>query len=165
MSRAVAAIAVLNGPNLNALGRREPARYGHRRLPDLEREWAQWGEGRGLRVESFQSNFEGALIDRLHALEEEGVVGAVLLNAGAFTHTSRALRDAIASISVPVIEVHITHIGAREAWRRDSKISEVCYGSISGFGAHSYLLGLEAAAVLLERAEAPEGQPGEDGDG
>lgn len=141
-------LLVLNGPNLNALGRREPEKYGNRQLADLEKEWAQWGESRGLKVLSRQSAYEGELVDLLHQAETEGTVAAVVFNPGAFTHTSRALRDAIASLSIPVIEVHITNVAAREEWRRHSTVSEVCAGSIAGLGVQGYQLGLQAAAAL-----------------
>ncbi len=145
-------ILILNGPNLNALGRREPERYGASTLAELEQSWQDWSAARGVPVLSYQSNFEGELLERLHRAEEEGQVAAVLLNPGAFTHTSRALRDAIASLSIPVVEVHLTHIGSRELWRRESVVSEVCRGSISGFGAQSYLLGLEAVCGFLDQS-------------
>lgn len=143
-------ILVLNGPNLNALGRREPEKYGHRRLPDLESEWRRWGENNELQVMAHQSNHEGVLLDILHESEEEGEVGAVVLNPGALTHTSRALRDAIASLSIPVLEVHISNIAAREEWRRESVVAEVCAGSICGLGTYGYLLALQAAKHLME---------------
>lgn len=142
-------ILILNGPNLSALGRREPEKYGHQRLPDLEQQWLTWGESCGVPVSCFSSQFEGELLQALHTAEEEGEVGAILLNPGALTHTSRALRDAIASLTIPVIEIHLTNIAAREEWRRHSVVAEVCAGSIAGLGAKGYLLGLEAARELL----------------
>lgn len=141
----------MNGPNLNSLGRREPEKYGHRRLADLEAEWKAWGQQHGVEVRSLVSQFEGELLQALHNAEEEGEVGVVLLNPGALTHTSRALRDAIASLSIPVLEVHLTNIAAREEWRRHSVVAEVCAGSISGLGAHGYMLGLAAALPMLSR--------------
>lgn len=143
------AILVLNGPNLSSLGRREPEKYGSDRLPDLEARWKAWGAERGVEVRCGSSHFEGELLTALHAAEEEGEVGAVVINPGALTHTSRALRDAIASLTVPVIEVHMTNIAAREEWRRHSVVAEVCRGSIAGLGASGYLLGLQAALELL----------------
>ena len=141
-------ILVLNGPNLNSLGRREPEKYGSQGLRQLEQEWQQWSCDRGVPVRCEQSNFEGRLVDLLHQAEEEQEVAAVVFNPGAFTHTSRALRDAIASLSIPVIEVHITNVAAREEWRRHSLVAEVCAGSIVGLGPLGYRLGLEAAADL-----------------
>ena len=143
------AILILNGPNLSALGRREPEKYGHQRLADLEAQWKAWGEEKAVPVRCLASQFEGELLQALHAAEEEGEVGAVLLNPGALTHTSRALRDCIASLSIPVIEVHLTNIAAREEWRRHSVVAEVCAGSITGLGAKGYLLGLQAALDLV----------------
>lgn len=144
-------ILVLNGPNLNALGRREPEKYGHRTLAELEEEWRAWGRTRGVEVRCEQSNHEGVLLDLLHQAEEEGLVSAVVFNPGAYTHTSRALRDAIASLSIPVIEVHISNLAAREEWRRHSVVAEVCAGSIAGFGPGGYSLGLQAALMLTGR--------------
>ena len=148
------AILVLNGPNLSSLGRREPEKYGHRRFADLEAEWKAWGEQNGVEVRSLVSQFEGELLQALHQAEEEQEVGAVLLNPGALTHTSRALRDAIASLSLPVIEIHLTNIAAREEWRRHSVVSEVCRGTIAGLGAVGYMLGLQAALDLVRRETA-----------
>lgn len=143
-------ILVLNGPNLNALGRREPEKYGHRRLADLADEWRSWGEARGVEVSSLNSNSEGELLDILHQCCEQNSVNSVVLNPGALTHTSRALRDCLASLTFPVIEVHLTNIAKREEWRQHSVVSEVCLGTVSGFGADSYRLGLEAALSHLK---------------
>ncbi len=145
------AILILNGPNLNSLGRREPDKYGRRTLWDLEAEWKSWGADQGLDIRVFASQFEGELLQALHDAEDQQEVGAVLINPGALTHTSRALRDAIASLSIPVIEVHLTNIAAREEWRRHSVIAEVCAGSIAGLGAMGYRLGLEAAKDLVKQ--------------
>lgn len=142
-------ILVLNGPNLRALGRREPSTYGKATLLHLEKEWLAWGDEHGVEVRTYASSYEGELLDALHEAEESGDVGAVVFNPGALTHTSRALRDAIASLSIPVIEVHLSNIAKRESWRRVSVVSEVCVGSISGFGRHGYLLALAAAFELL----------------
>lgn len=147
------AILVLNGPNLNALGRREPEKYGLRRLEDLEAEWLEWGRENGREIKTAQSNHEGALLDLLHQAEEAGEIGAVVFNPGAYTHTSRALRDAIASLTIPVIEIHISNIAAREEWRRHSFVAEVCAGSIAGFGVRGYRLALQAAAQLMEERD------------
>jgi 3-dehydroquinate dehydratase-2 len=145
---------ILNGPNLSALGRREPEKYGHRRLADLESEWRAWGERQRVEVLCLSSQFEGELLKVLHSAEEQGQVGAVVLNPGALTHTSRALRDCIASLTIPVIEVHLTNIAARESWRRHSVVAEVCQGSISGFGARGYLLALQAALDAVRDGSA-----------
>lgn len=144
-------ILIINGPNLNSLGRREPEKYGHRRLPDLQAEWLEWGERHQRKIQLLTSQFEGEILAALHSAEEEGEVGVVVINPGALTHTSRALRDAIASLSFPVIEVHMTNIAAREEWRRHSVVAEVCLGSIAGLGSQGYLLGLQAAHQLLQK--------------
>ena len=138
-------ILVLHGPNLNLLGRREPGIYGHAALETINARLAQLGAELGASVTAQQSNHEGALLDILHAAQAD----AVVLNAGALTHYSYALRDAIAGISLPVVEVHLSNTAAREEWRHKSVISEVCAGSIFGFGVLSYELGLRAAVQLL----------------
>ena len=142
-------LLVLNGPNLNALGRREPEKYGTTSLSSLEETWKAWGQERALVVRTAQSQFEGELVKILHTAEEEKQIGAVVFNPGAYTHTSRALRDAIASLSIPVVEVHVTNVAAREEWRRHSMVAEVCAGSIVGLGVQGYLLALTAANHLL----------------
>lgn len=138
-------ILVLHGPNLNLLGTREPGIYGKQTLETIDRSLRELGEQLGVQVLSHQSNHEGELLDLLHGTE----AGAVVLNAGAFTHYSYALRDAIAAIKIPVVEVHLSNTAARaETWRHTSVIAPVCAGSIAGFGVLSYELGLRAAAEL-----------------
>ena len=135
-------VLIMNGPNLNLLGRREPAVYGSDGMDRcLE---ALRGRFSGVTLEYFQSNHEGELIDRLHAIGFSGEYAGVVLNAGAYTHTSLALADAIAAIEVPVIEVHISNVHAREEVRHRSMISGVCACVIAGFGLDSYRLGVEA---------------------
>lgn len=150
---------VLHGPNLNLLGTRETAVYGRISLADVDRLIRDHARRQGIRVECRQSNIEGQLIDWLQSAEREGFVG-VVLNPGAFTHYSIALRDAVAAIRVPVVEVHLSNVHAREEFRRHSVIAAVARGQISGFGPQSYLLGLEAlmAAVRGRDAEGP-GEP------
>jgi 3-dehydroquinate dehydratase-2 len=143
----VRAALVLHGPNLNLLGTREPAVYGRTTLPELDRLIRAHGRRRGLRVECRQSNLEGELIGWLQGAEREGFDG-VVLNPGAFTHYSIALRDVVAAIRVPVIEVHLSNIHGREEFRRHSVIAAVARGQIAGFGPQSYLLGLEALLTI-----------------
>ena len=141
-------ILVLHGPNLNLLGQREPGVYGHQTLETIDNDLIRLGEELGIEVFTRQSNHEGELLDALQSTPACGVV----LNAGAFTHYSYALRDAIAAIGIPVVEVHLSNTAAREEWRHKSVISEVCAGSIFGFGPLSYELGLRAALNLCQNS-------------
>lgn len=140
-------ILVLNGPNLNRLGLRQPEIYGAETLDQIIGRLHARAEALGLTLDARQSNHEGHLVDWLHEAADLGAL-AVLLNAGAFTHTSVALRDAILSIPTPVIEVHLSNPAARESFRHRSHISPVARGVIQGFGALSYMLALDAAAAL-----------------
>lgn len=141
-------VLVLHGPNLNLLGRREPQHYGRLSLGELDERIVERGRELGLVVECAQSNHEGVLIDRLQQARDEGW-RAVVLNAGGLTHTSVSLRDAVVACGIPVIEVHLSNIGAREEFRQRSLITGVADGIISGLGPLSYLLGLEAAAHII----------------
>ena len=142
-------VLVLNGPNLNLLGTREPHIYGADTLDDIAGRLTDQGRDLGLEIDIRQSNHEGHLVDWLHEAGSRGAL-AVILNAGAYTHTSVALHDAIKAISVPVIEVHLSNPHAREAFRHHSFISSVAKGSICGFGADSYRLALDAVARLRQ---------------
>ena len=142
-----ATIFVLNGPNLNLLGSREPEIYGSDTLNDIAGQLAQRAAELGVEIDVRQSNHEGHLIDWLHEAAATGA-RAVILNAGGYTHSSVALRDAVAAISVPVIEVHLSNPAAREPFRHNSLLSAVCKGTITGLGARGYRLALDAAAGL-----------------
>jgi 3-dehydroquinate dehydratase-2 len=133
-------IAVINGPNLNMLGRREPKVYGKMTLANLEKHLISLGKELGVELEFFQSNIEGELVDAIQRAGDETV--GILLNAGAYTHTSVALRDAVLSIQVPVVEVHLSNPADRESFRHVSLLSGAAVGSISGFGPSSYEMGL-----------------------
>lgn len=139
---------MLHGPNLNLLGTREPSVYGRASLADVDRLLAAHARSRGVRVECRQSAFEGQLIEWLHGAEGAGFAG-VIFNPGAFTHYSLALRDAVAGIPLPVVEVHLSNVHAREEFRRHSVIAPVARGQIAGFGPASYLLGLDALLGLV----------------
>jgi 3-dehydroquinate dehydratase-2 len=141
---------VLHGPNLKLTGTREPAIYGTTTLAEIDRMLEEAASQRGAEVRTLQSNHEGALIDALH--DARGWADGALLNAGALTHYSYALRDAIAAVDLPVIEVHLSIVAAREEFRRTSVIAPACRGQIAGFGPYSYLLGLDALLHLLETA-------------
>ena len=138
-------VFVLNGPNLNLLGTREPDIYGHDTLDDIAGQLEDRARALGLEVDLRQSNHEGHLIDWLHEAQATAA-RAVLLNAGGFTHTSVALHDAIKSVATPVIEVHLSNPHAREAFRHTSLVGRAARGTVAGFGPLSYLLALEAAA-------------------
>jgi 3-dehydroquinate dehydratase-2 len=138
-------VYVLNGPNLNLLGTREPEIYGADTLDDIANQLSDRGAELDVEIELRQSNHEGHLVDWLHEAQAQGAV-AVLLNAGAFTHTSLALYDAIRAVSVPVIEVHLSNPHSREEFRHKSYVAMAAKGTVAGFGAASYLLALEAAA-------------------
>jgi 3-dehydroquinate dehydratase-2 len=142
-------ILALHGPNLNLLGQREPDVYGARTLADIDAALRELGETLGCEITAFQSNHEGELIDALHQAQDQH--DGVVFNPGGYTHTSVALRDAVATIEIPVVEVHLSNVAARESFRHQSLIAPVCVGSISGFGWRSYLLGLRALVGELSK--------------
>jgi 3-dehydroquinate dehydratase-2 len=144
------AILVLHGPNLNLLGQREPSVYGTTTLAEVDAAIAAHAKSRGIRVDCRQSNHEGALIDAVQGAASEGF-GAIVINPGAFTHYSYALRDALAAVPLPAVEVHFSNVHGREPFRHRSVTAGVCRGQIAGFGVHSYILGVEAALACLAR--------------
>lgn len=144
-------ILVINGPNLNLLGTREPKIYGSATLQQIMQELAAEFASAGVIVEHFQSNIEGVLIDRIHQAKTEGISG-IVINPGAYTHTSIALRDAVAGVEIPTVEVHLSNIHAREEFRHHSYIAPVALGQISGFGACGYRLAVQALLDTLGRA-------------
>ena len=144
-------ILVLHGVNLNMFGKRDPATYGTITLDEINRKLEELGKELGCRVETFQTNFEGAICEKIQQAHIDKV-DAVLINAGAWTHYSYALRDALAILKVPIVEVHMSNIHARDEFRHFSVIAPLAKGQIAGFGLQSYLLGLRAAVELLEEA-------------
>ena len=145
-------ILVMHGPNLNLLGTREPEHYGRLTLADINLGLVEFAEKSGVELETFQSNHEGALIERIHAAREQGV-RAIIINPAAYTHTSVALRDALAGVGIPFIEVHLSNVHAREEFRHKSMIAPAAKGVICGFGAQSYILALNALKTLTHTAE------------
>lgn len=140
-------VLILNGPNLNLLGTRQPDVYGHTTLADIEKMCRNHGQRIDIEVSFDQSNHEGALVDAIHAAR--GKHDGIILNAGAYTHTSIALMDAIASVELPTIELHLSNVHAREDFRHRSFIAKVCIGIICGFGAHGYILAMDALKARL----------------
>jgi 3-dehydroquinate dehydratase-2 len=137
-------ILVIHGPNLNLLGRREPEVYGTQTLADIDRALAAAAKEQGVELDCFQSNHEGELIDRIQ--QSMGVASGILINPGGFTHTSVALRDALAATGLPIVEVHLSNVYAREEFRQKSFVSAIALGVVSGLGADGYRFGLEALA-------------------
>lgn len=142
-------ILLLNGPNLNLLGTREPEKYGNTTLNDIENNLKNITQKQNIQLECYQSNHEGDLIDKIQ--QAKNIFDGIILNAGGYTHTSVAIRDAIAGVQIPTVEIHLTNIHAREEFRHNSLIAPVCIGQICGFGAKSYELGLDALINYLEK--------------
>ncbi|WP_020650482.1 type II 3-dehydroquinate dehydratase [Solimonas variicoloris] len=143
-------LLLINGPNLNLLGTREPGVYGHQTLADIERELGTEAARLGHQLSSFQSNHEGALVDRVQQARADGVA-FILINPGAYTHTSVALRDALLAVAIPFIEVHLSNVHAREPFRKHSYLSDIASGVIAGCGALGYRLALQAAHARLSQ--------------
>ena len=144
-------VLILNGPNLNLLGQREPSIYGAASLADIEAACVEKAKALGLTAQCLQSNHEGALVEAIQtALNDHA---AIIINAGAYTHTSIAIHDALRAVDVPVIEVHLSNPHARESFRHQSYIAPVATGTICGLGSHGYLLALDAVASLLDKGE------------
>ena len=144
----LARILVLHGPNLNLLGQREPEVYGRKTLAQIDADLATRAKELDVEIECFQSNHEGELVDRIQ--QAMGNTGGILINPAGFTHSSVALRDALSAVALPVIEIHLSNVYARESFRQHSFVSPIAMGVISGLGAHGYLLALEAMAVHLQ---------------
>lgn len=148
-------ILVIHGPNLNLLGKREPEVYGTQSLADLDRQLHDHAKNRGVDLASYQSNHEGEIIDRIQAADDDGGdpalrADAIVINAGAYTHTSLAIADAIRGTGIPAVEVHLSHILTRGKERSTSVVAPACVGQITGFGFDSYRLGIDAAISVLK---------------
>ena len=142
-------ILIIHGPNLNLLGKREQSVYGDVTVDEINRMTVEHGRRIGFAVETFQSNSEGEIIDAIHAAPEK--YDGVVINPGAYTHTSYAVRDAIAGVNIPFVEVHLSNIYGREDFRHTSVTAPVCVGQISGFGPYSYVLGIDALKVTIKK--------------
>lgn len=141
-------VLVINGPNLNTLGTREPEIYGSTTLADIEQGLRAQAAASGLTLDTFQSNHEGEIVDRLHSARTDGT-RFVIINPGAFTHTSVAIRDAFAAVAIPFVEVHISNVHAREEFRRHSYLSDLAVGVLTGFGAQGYAMALDFVVTRL----------------
>ena len=144
-------ILVINGVNMNMLGLREPEKYGRMTLSELENELKDYAKSLNIELETYQSNIEGENVEKIQ--QSRGVIDGIVLNAAAYTHTSVAIRDAISAAEVPVVEIHMTNVHAREDFRRKSLIAPVCIGQISGFGKESYILGIKGLVSYLSNGK------------
>ncbi|HHV60459.1 MAG TPA: type II 3-dehydroquinate dehydratase [Clostridiaceae bacterium] len=142
-------VLVVNGPNLNLLGSREKDYYGTKTLEEINEEVSKYASSHNIEVDFFQSNHEGEIIDRIHFAR--GKYDIIIINPGAYTHYSIAIRDAIRAIEIPVIEVHLSNIYDREEFRSKSVVAPACCGQISGFGSNSYLVAMEAARLIMKK--------------
>jgi 3-dehydroquinate dehydratase II len=142
-------VLVINGPNLNTLGWREPELYGHETLADVEALCMATGDAMGMKVDCFQANGEGEIVERIHAAR--GVYDGIALNAGAYTHTSIAILDALLAVSIPAVEVHLSNVYQRESFRHTSYLAKAAIGVIAGFGSNSYVLALQALNARLTK--------------
>ena len=140
-------ILLINGPNLNLLGTREPEIYGHKTLSDVEQDLMEFAKNKGIKLECFQSNHEGEIVDKIH--DSVCSIQGILINAGAFTHTSISIRDALIGSKIPFVELHISNIFSREEFRKESFLTDKAIGIISGFGISSYFLALEGIVGYL----------------
>ncbi len=144
-------ILVINGVNMNMLGLREPEKYGRMTLSELENELKDYAKSLNIELETYQSNIEGEIVEKIQ--QSRGVIDGIVLNAAAYTHTSVAIRDAISAAEVPVVEIHMTNVHAREDFRKKSLIAPVCIGQISGFGKESYILGIKGLVSYLSNGK------------
>ena len=144
-------VLVIHGPNLNMLGRREPDIYGHQSLAEIDNQLVGLGQKLGIEVATFQSNHEGAIVDEIQ--QAMGNCQGIIINPGAFTHTSIAIRDALAMLDVPIVEVHLSNINKREPFRHQSMIADIVTARMAGFGSHGYLLALEGLAKIIRKTE------------
>ena len=151
MAFSVIRVLVINGPNLNTLGWREPELYGHETLADVEALCMATGESMGMKVDCFQANGEGEIVERIHAAR--GVYDGIALNAGAYTHTSIAILDALLAVSIPAVEVHLSNVYQRESFRHTSDLAKAAIGVIAGFGSNSYVLALQALNARLTKTK------------
>jgi len=142
-------ILVIHGPNLNMLGKREPHIYGHQRLEEIDDQLIALGKKLGIDVETVQSNHEGVIVDKIQ--QAMGNCQGLIINPAAYTHTSVAIRDALAMLDIPIIEIHLSNINKREPFRHQSMIADIATARIAGFGSHGYLLGLEGLAEITRR--------------
>ncbi len=140
-------VLIIHGPNLNMLGKRESDIYGHESLAEIDARLKETGEKLGVEVQTFQSNHEGALVDKIQ--QAVGIVHGIVINPAAYTHTSVAIRDALAMLAVPIVEIHLSNIHRREPFRHTSLIADIVAARIAGFGSHGYLLALEGLAEML----------------